>query len=411
MSTLADLRAYVRTQTETTPAELPDSTVDVYIREAFDRTIAAETQWPFYETTWVVTQEIGNSYINQPSDANSPGIVSLLDLDTNFRLEMTDSETAEDRYFRVSTVTNTTRSPSEFSLWNNVIYLWPRMEYTEDREYQLRGHRDPMYAWLAAPTTEIDSDERLHQPLAHYAIALAYAQQEDEILESQYMGRWQRDVEMARTAIMRPSQDRPLEYGPQAYTAIGASGYSGTSHHNLGLCPPGPQGDIGPPGPVGPQGAQGDTGAQGATGADSTVVGPAGPMGAQGVQGDDGDPGADSTVPGPQGPPGIQGIQGDDGDTGAQGDTGSQGPQGGTGATGDDGPIGPQGPIGEPAFVGVVPPIDAKAGQLWLLPPEQHMAYLGTDGEWYPVWPQTDNLNIEIFNSGFYDALGIWTET
>jgi hypothetical protein len=142
---------------------------------------------------------------------------------------MTDNETAEDRYFRSSTSGSisgpTSAPPIEFSLWNQIIYLWPRKEYTEDREYQLRGHRDPTYTWLTQPLLEIDCSARLHLPLAHYAIALAYAQQEDDVLEDQYMSRWQRDVEIAREAIMTPAQDRPLVFGPQTITPIGANGY------------------------------------------------------------------------------------------------------------------------------------------------------------------------------------------
>ena len=52
--TLADLREYVRTQTQTTSAELPNTTVDIYLQEAFDRTIAMENQWPFFEETWAL---------------------------------------------------------------------------------------------------------------------------------------------------------------------------------------------------------------------------------------------------------------------------------------------------------------------------------------------------------------------
>ena len=46
--------------------------------------------------------------------------------------------------------------------------------------------------WIAGGAgAEPDCDIRLHQLLAHYAIALCYAQQEDEVLEDVYMKRWQ----------------------------------------------------------------------------------------------------------------------------------------------------------------------------------------------------------------------------
>jgi hypothetical protein len=217
MSTLADLRTYVRTQTETTSAELPDSTIDNYLQEAFNRTIAAESQWPFLETSWTVTQAAGNSYAPKPSDLGF--VSSMVDTDNYaYRMTMIDYDTAEDEYFRVST---TGGYAVEFSLWGDNIYFWPQVTFDSDRDYSLRGYRQPI-DWLAVGDTEApDCDERLHRPLAHYAIALAYAQQEDETLETTYMARWQADVEMARKIIMEPNSHRPLVMGPRRYPGIG----------------------------------------------------------------------------------------------------------------------------------------------------------------------------------------------
>jgi hypothetical protein len=63
--------------------------------------------------------------------------------------------------------------------------------------------------WLT-PEGEPDCDHRLHLLLTHFATALAYAQQEDEVLEGTYMARWQADVELAHRAIMDPIHHRPL---------------------------------------------------------------------------------------------------------------------------------------------------------------------------------------------------------
>ena len=85
----------------------------------------------------------------------------------------------------------------------------------------MTGFRRPI-DWIAAgPSAVPDCDERLHRAFAHYAVALAYAQQEDVELENDYMGRWLRDVEMARGAIMEPLRDRPLIMGPHRWSRIG----------------------------------------------------------------------------------------------------------------------------------------------------------------------------------------------
>jgi hypothetical protein len=221
MSTIAELRAYVRRQTETTSSELADTTIDPYLQEAFNRTIAAENDWPFYETTWTVVQTAGESTATKPSDARD--VISLVDTaNNNFRLTMLDYETAEDDYRGVSVGRS---SASEYSLWGSTIYFWPAVTFDTDRSYRMRGYRAPT-DWLAGPsTTEPDCDSRLHLPLAHYAVALAYAKQEDETLERTYMERWQKDVEMARQAIMSPEHQLPLMMGPRRWRKIGRGRY------------------------------------------------------------------------------------------------------------------------------------------------------------------------------------------
>jgi hypothetical protein len=102
-----------------------------------------------------------------------------------------------------------TTCPMMYSLWGDAIYVWPRVQASSvDRPYRLRGYRRPLL-WLT-PANEPDCDARLQMPLTHYAVALAYAQQEDDQLELTYMDRWMRDVEMAHRAIMDPRHQRPL---------------------------------------------------------------------------------------------------------------------------------------------------------------------------------------------------------
>jgi hypothetical protein len=231
MSTIAELRAKVRSQTEQTSSELGNDTIDSFLREAFNRTISAETSWPFYEESWVLTQAVGDTTIDLPTtvgkslqdDPAYDGIVSLKDTSNdNFRLTMIDHDIAEDEYFGAS---NTSGVAVEFSVWKDVIYLWPQVTFTTERSYAMRGYRKPI-DWLDGPSTnEPDCDDRLHLPLANYAIALSYAKQEDETLERTYMERWQRDVEMARQAIMDPGHHQPLMMGPRRWRRIGRGRY------------------------------------------------------------------------------------------------------------------------------------------------------------------------------------------
>jgi hypothetical protein len=222
MSTLAELRAYVRTQTDTLESDLPSATIDNYIREAYNRTMSLETQWPFFEESWSATQAAGNVYLSVPTDCAE--IVSLKDVaNSNYRLTYIDYEEAEDQYFRSL---GGSGSACEYSIWKDIIYLWPQVTFSDDRVYSVRGYREAL-DWMTGPATVAtpDCDERLHLPLCHYAIALAYAQQEAAGLEDVYMERWRRDVDTARNVIMDPRRHRPLTMGPHRITRIGAGRY------------------------------------------------------------------------------------------------------------------------------------------------------------------------------------------
>ena len=209
MTSLSDLYQYVRVQTQTQADELPDATINAYLQQAFERTIAAHNSWPFYEQTWFITQPAGSATADLPGDVVESRIITLVSPE-GYRLQMVAPETALLAYGSAPS----TAYPREYSLWGDKIMFWPEQSHADDRSYVLFGFRRPA-AWSGLlPAESPDCDERLHLPLASYAIALAYAQQEDEVLETTYMARWQNDVEMAAKAIMEPAHRRPLTMGP-----------------------------------------------------------------------------------------------------------------------------------------------------------------------------------------------------
>jgi hypothetical protein len=204
---LTELTQYVWNQTDTTEFDLPASTIASYIDEAFNRTIAAENRWPSYEKTWSVVVPVGSASSVLDSDVNRPAVVSVTNTDTGWRLEQISEEEADLR-FGSDLEVGGSFSPGWYSFWSNRISFWPRVAADEETIFSMRGYRKPLTTF--ADTGQVDADPRLHRPLAHYAVALAYAQQEDEVLERTYMERWQRDVELARRAIMDASHNRPV---------------------------------------------------------------------------------------------------------------------------------------------------------------------------------------------------------
>ena len=97
------------------------------------------------------------------------------------RLVQVSNEQAEDNFSQIATTT----IPVYYTIWGGVLRLSPDPD--TGRTIRLRGYRYPSN-WVAGGAgAVIDADPRLHILLAHFAIALCYAQQEDEVLEDVYM--------------------------------------------------------------------------------------------------------------------------------------------------------------------------------------------------------------------------------
>jgi hypothetical protein len=220
MTTLTTLRDLVHAQTQTSTGDLSDTVVDWYLQQAYERTINVESRWPFFEQSWQMMLPVGEYRMALPGDVNLQVPMALYDVAADRRLNYKGPEWMDDHYYgpQVGTM-----HPIQYTIWQGEVWLYPRVSLTVEREYRLRGYRRYLN-WLT-PLNEPDCDSRLHLPLVHYAVALAYAQQEDETLETVYMDRWQRDVELARALIIEPRHHRPLAYA-NSINEVPASGPS-----------------------------------------------------------------------------------------------------------------------------------------------------------------------------------------
>ena len=185
--------------------ELPNALLDSYLSEAFLRTISMENHWPFYESRWTVTALDEN--ITLPTDVDPSGIASLVDLSNGYRLVQIAAEVAEDNFVGLWT---TSSNPMYYTIYGGTLVVAPDPPDDFTRTYSLRGQRLPTNWTALGAAAEPDCDVRLHQLLAHYAIALCYAQQEDEVLEDVYMKRWQASFVAAHSAICQPRHHSPL---------------------------------------------------------------------------------------------------------------------------------------------------------------------------------------------------------
>jgi hypothetical protein len=200
------IKTYVRNHLEMDDEELPDVLLNVYLQDAFDRTMAYDNRWPRYEKTWELSQVPSADDITLDPEINRPSIMTVIATDKGYRLVMISPENAEQTYLN-GNITVLTGPPIYYSLWQNKMQLWPRPNVLP-YGVSVRAYRQPV--WTNGSSDVPDLDERLHITLAYYAIGLVYAQQEDEILEGVYMARWQRDLSQQMKAILEAPHHRPL---------------------------------------------------------------------------------------------------------------------------------------------------------------------------------------------------------
>ena len=186
--------------------ELSDQILNIYLQEAFDRTMAADNRWPRNETTWILAKVPGNDFISLPADLNIPSITSIMSINDGYQLAIVNHENAERHYTPLTT--RGVGQPVYVSVWGNRLYLWPRLNADISLDIALRGYRQPV--WTNGASDIPDLDPRLHVTLCYFAISLAYAAQEDEVLEGVYLARWDRDLKNQMRTIMEPVHNRPL---------------------------------------------------------------------------------------------------------------------------------------------------------------------------------------------------------
>lgn len=200
---LIDMRTAVRTHLELDEDDLPNSLVDGYLREAFQRTIQREQRWPFLENDWSVSALTVGKF-DMPTDLGGLAEVSY----NGAVLVHISHNLATQTFGRDDTPT--AGQPRYFSIWGQQIHVWPLLDVGET--IRLRGWRLPteFASPSSASSSEPDCDPRLHLTLVHYAISRVYAQQEDEVLERTHLDSWNRGVELARVDIMRSIYSDPL---------------------------------------------------------------------------------------------------------------------------------------------------------------------------------------------------------
>lgn len=199
---------YLRDTIEVEAEDWPDALLNASIREGYERVIAREQRWPFFEDRWSLDVTSGRSTYDLTEIGNIREVSSLR-LEDGTRLEFTDEGTAEVRYTHPG-------RPAEFSRWGSSVTLWPTPG--ADVRVDIRGYRQPLPFQAIAGWTP-DLPEVFHPLLCDWALANEYQRQDDPEMMTTYRNKFEEQLLSLRKGEMSMPTPAPLIVGGNALRA------------------------------------------------------------------------------------------------------------------------------------------------------------------------------------------------
>lgn len=203
---LTDVRLMVRNISDLDTTDLPNSVLDDFVKEAFQRIIVLERRWPKYQETYTFNTVANQRAYTIATIGDIREVISLVDTSTSgSRLTMIPYDNAEEIWLGN---TDTPSRPYFYALWDSALHLYAK----PDAVYSItvRAYRNPLYTWLTTITNPIDCDEWFHILLVYFVLSRVYQRQEDPELSQMYLKSFEEGVAMARRDLMKTPSARPL---------------------------------------------------------------------------------------------------------------------------------------------------------------------------------------------------------
>ena len=204
--TLTQLRTQVRNMVDLDETDLPDSVVDQFAREGFQRIYSLERRWPYLQETYTFNTVANQREYTISTIGDIREIISVVDTSTSgARLTLIPYDNAEEIWLGNTDVPS---RPYFYSFWDKKLQLWAK----PDAIYPItvRAYRNPVYTWLSNTGETIDLDEWFHALLPYFVIARVYQRQEDSDLSAMYMRSFEEGVGLARRDLMKASSAQPV---------------------------------------------------------------------------------------------------------------------------------------------------------------------------------------------------------
>lgn len=204
--TLTQLRTQVRNMVDLDETDLPDSIVDQFAREGFQRIYALERRWPILQESYTFNTVPNQREYTVSSIGDIREIISVVDTSTQgARLNLIDYNEAEGIWLGNLDVAS---RPYFYSFWDKKLQLWAKPDIVYPMT--VRAFRNPVYTWLSNVDEAIDLDEWFHAILPYFIIARVYQRQEDSDLSAMHMRSFDEGVAFARRDLMKASSAQPV---------------------------------------------------------------------------------------------------------------------------------------------------------------------------------------------------------
>jgi hypothetical protein len=204
--TLTELRTQVRNMVDLDEVDLPNTIIDQFAREGFQRIYSLERRWPYLQETYSFNTIADQREYTIATIGDIREIISVVDTSTSgARLTLIPYDNAEEIWLGNTDVPS---RPYFYSFWDKKLQLWAK----PDAIYPItvRAYRNPVYTWLSNTEETIDLDEWFHALLPYFVIARVYQRQEDSDLSSMYMRSFEEGVGLARRDLMKASSAQPV---------------------------------------------------------------------------------------------------------------------------------------------------------------------------------------------------------
>jgi hypothetical protein len=214
--TLVQMQDFVRTHADADVEDMPNSSLEVYGRIAYNDILARRNGWPHLAVTYTLTTNAGQERyaLTDLSTSGMDIVTSVVDRTTLGRRLIYMTQGDADIAFG-SPVSSTSDLATAFTIVGDYIYLYPTP--SSSRTYQVRGFRSAT-AWPAGSGSTPDLPASLHEAIAWYMLSSYFLAQEDAQLAGIYMQEYESMVERhLKNETMREYGGRAMVIGGQNY--------------------------------------------------------------------------------------------------------------------------------------------------------------------------------------------------